>query len=551
MIPDTITSESVEAALKRIRQKGVPRARRGRGHCLVAQGRHYPPKYVISLAHEVVAGKPLDSGEFEGGRQTNRFLDRLGFEVVPCRCGGDQNPDGSESRTRSPAAPKPSVLRVALVFPTVAFGNANGIPAGDPAARHPELPAVEDFAGEAVDVVLFPEAYISSDDDERRKGLEGLAAGLGASLLVGAACPDPDDQDREWQVLLQFDPGAPACQTYVKHSTADAVAFKKPDWDPDRMLPTKEMAGVRVGATICHDHYLGLLPRHLARSGAQLWVNPSFDNVVDIKWSSVLRLRAVENRFFALCTLHDNVNGGRRTHPFAFSPCGREIPARQAGSSDAQPLSLCSEADRIYIVELDIDDAGASLDWSMLPGATKPKRPRNGRPKRPVRIALENGHPAVRTSECGCARWKSLSASGPAPTSSGQVFVGLVPGDQVLDAAACFAVIDEAARKGCDPIIWNHWDRLPTDSGKLASLMMGRSIECCAPVVISDPNGIHELVELSNQNKIPARRTAEPSGEWILDAGSAWGLKSAFKMVAGHLPKEMRETALKRYRGLM
>ena len=155
--------------------------------------------------------------------------------------------------------------------------------------------------------------------------------------------------------------------------------------------------------------------------------------------------------------------------------------------------------------------------------------------------------PSVRNS----SRWNSLSASGPAATKSGPVFVGLVPGDRILDAAACFAVIDEAARMGCDPIIWNHWKRLPTDSGKLASLMMGRSIECCAPVVISDSKGIHELVELSNQNKIPARRTAEPSGEWILDAGFAWGLESAFKPVSRHLPKEMREIALKRYRDLM
>ena len=58
----------------------------------------------------------------------------------------------------------------------------------------------------------------------------------------------------------------------------------------------------------------------------RLWVNPSFDNVTDIKWSSVLRLRAVENRFFALCTLHCDVNR-RRTHPFAFSPDGTELSA--------------------------------------------------------------------------------------------------------------------------------------------------------------------------------------------------------------------------------
>ena len=78
--------------------------------------------------------------------------------------------------------------------------------------------------------------------------------------------------------------------------------------------------------------------------------------------------------------------------------------------------------------------------------------------------------------------------------------------------------------------------------------MMGRSIECCAPVVISDRDGIHELVELSNRNKIPTRRTMETSGKWIADVGSAWGLNSAFKIVLRHLPRDMRAVALERYR---
>ena len=154
------------------------------------------------------------------------------------------------------------------------------------------------------------------------------------------------------------------------------------------MLPTFELGGVRAGATICHDHYLGLLPRHLAKCRARLWVNPSFDNVTDIKWSSVLRLRAVENRFFALCTLHCDVNKRTRTRPFAFSPHGNELSARQAGSEDVRPVSQCHEAGNIYIVDLDMAEAGKPLDWSKLPPSKKPKRPRK-QLREPVRVALK------------------------------------------------------------------------------------------------------------------------------------------------------------------
>ena len=81
-------------------------------------------------------------------------------------------------------------------------------------------------------------------------------------------------------------------------------------------------------------------------------------------------------------------------------------------------------------------------------------------------------------------------------------------------------------------------------------LMMGRTIECCAPIVISDSSGIHELVELANRNKIPVRRTMESSGEAIIDLEYAWGLSSAFKMVAGRVPASKVGLALEHYRSL-
>ena len=292
------------------------------------------------------------------------------------------------------------------------------------------------------------------------------------------------------------------------------MAFERPDWEPTAVLPTFGLGGAWAGATICHDHYLGLLPRALARRGARLWVNPSFDNVTDIKWSSILRLRAVENRFFSLCTLHCDVNGNK-THPFAFSPDGTELSARQAGSDTARPLSECCEAGSIYVIDLDMAKVGEPLDWSKIPSANKPKRPRKGKPLKPISVASRDGHPAV----LGCWGRESTDAGFRVETVHGSVYVGVVPSEQILDPAACFQVLDHAKQMKCAPIVWNHWERLPADSARLATLMMGRAIECCAPVVISDGDRIHELVELANRLKIPVRRVIESSGEAIVDLG--------------------------------
>ena len=468
------------------------------------------------------------------------------------------DPDSAEDRERFSdlmnrehplSGPTPEEIPSVAVRPASTLHVGMMFPRWDPEQPNvpPDVPTAASFAGEAVDFVLFPEAYIWESDQESAEALKKLASDLGATLLVGAT---DDSRRRRREVLLRFDPDHSRSQMYVKHSQACAVAFERPDWQPSSELPTFELGGVTAGATICHDHYLGLLPRFLGKRGACLWVNPSFDNVVDIKWSSVLRMRAVENHFFALCSLHDNIRKRTRTHPFAFAPDGAELSARKAGSRVEWPLSECRDPGNIYIVNIDLAAVDKPLEWSTLPPAKKPKRPRNGKPLKPIRVALRDGQPAV----VRCSNQYTVDSAFRVETVHGPVYVGTLPGERILDAAECFRVLDHAKQMNCAPIIWNHWERLPAESGRLANLMMGRAIECCAPVVISDRDEIHELVELSNRNKFPTRRVIESSGEAIVDIGYAWGLDSAFKMVTKRLPadkrRDMRGIALDLYRSL-
>ena len=448
---------------------------------------------------------------------------------------------------RKPDIQLKSTLHVAVVFPTVGRNSAKGVPLTSAEAQHPNLPTTTSFANEAADLVLFPEGYIRASDYERSESLKKLATNLKAPLLVGAVDRSVDSTGRAYQVLLRFNPDGSCSRVYIKHSSANAVAFDLSDWEPDSMLKTFELDGVTVGATICHDHYLGLLPRFLKSRGAHLWVNPSDNNVVDIKWSLVLRLRAVENGFFALCTLHCD-DSRHKAHPFAFAPDGSELVARQAGSNIERRMSECCEGGNIYMVDVDMAAVGELFDWSKLPPAEKPKKASNEKTRKPVRIGLSNGQPVV-VGRSGQANTDFTSCI---ETNHGPVYVGLVQGEQVLDAAERFRVIDEARYQKATPIIWNHWEKIPTDSIRLATLMMGMTIECCTPIVISDGSGIHELIELANKNKIPARRVIEPSGDAIIDVRYAWGRDNAFKMVADCLPQKTKSTgALNHYRRLI
>ena len=89
-IPEHITSAHIEEAIRRIIRDGVPPTRKSRNHCLATKkGEHLPPKYTISLAHEVATGKSLRWDEFHGGPPSNKFLEHRGFDVIECNCGGN------------------------------------------------------------------------------------------------------------------------------------------------------------------------------------------------------------------------------------------------------------------------------------------------------------------------------------------------------------------------------------------------------------------------------------------------------------------------------
>ena len=82
MIPANITQEHIIKAINEIAKNGVPPGRDSKKFKLLFQGSHYPPKYVISIANRFANGIYLDPQTFNGGVETNSFLNCLGFEIT-------------------------------------------------------------------------------------------------------------------------------------------------------------------------------------------------------------------------------------------------------------------------------------------------------------------------------------------------------------------------------------------------------------------------------------------------------------------------------------
>ena len=86
MIPEIITQAHILSALKEIDPNNIPASCRSTGYDLLYEGRRYPPKYVVSIAHFFAAGEELSRNAFFGGwgkGKANTFLESRGFLIVP------------------------------------------------------------------------------------------------------------------------------------------------------------------------------------------------------------------------------------------------------------------------------------------------------------------------------------------------------------------------------------------------------------------------------------------------------------------------------------
>ena len=113
IIPSTISRDHILKAIHEIDEQGVPNRRKSTKYCLVHEYRHYPPKYVISVAARYAIGTELGHHDFYGGKGSgcaNQFLRNRGFQIAECQCGGFISIEMPETATE-PEGSREGLLR--------------------------------------------------------------------------------------------------------------------------------------------------------------------------------------------------------------------------------------------------------------------------------------------------------------------------------------------------------------------------------------------------------------------------------------------------------
>ncbi|PHR59634.1 MAG: amidohydrolase [Robiginitomaculum sp.] len=160
-----------------------------------------------------------------------------------------------------------------------------------------------------------------------------LAAELNISLLIGSLAIKLSP-DKAANRSYAIDPQGQIVARYDKIHLFDVAVSSTETWrESDHIQPGKravlaDLAGAKIGLTICYDLRFAALYRALAQAGAQILSVPAAFTRVTGKahWKTLLRARAIENAAFVIAAAQGGVHeDGRRTwgHTMIIDPWGK------------------------------------------------------------------------------------------------------------------------------------------------------------------------------------------------------------------------------------
>ncbi len=171
------------------------------------------------------------------------------------------------------------------------------------------------------DLILLPEADIIKDN------LKNILETFYKNL------PNPDKAssigyiDHERHTSQLYYRSKDSYMNYIKHSAASRLAYENENWSIENNLKPFEQDGWKIGNTICHDMYFPSLMRTLRKQGADVLLNPTGGGVNKKKWNDCLRIRAIENQAYTLCTMNERAINSKTSvnNVIGYDPFGNPL----------------------------------------------------------------------------------------------------------------------------------------------------------------------------------------------------------------------------------
>ena len=80
-------------------------------------------------------------------------------------------------------------------------------------------------------------------------------------------------------------------------------------------------------------------------------------------------------------------------------------------------------------------------------------------------------------------------------------------------------------------------------------MLVGRSLEFCTPVVLTDGERIHEIAEMANDRKVLRRCAPKTARAWVF-MKPASGMRGSFRITTNHFEKWAEGEQFEKFLGL-
>ena len=403
----------------------------------------------------------------------------------------------------------PQKLIIGLYLPKTYGGVAGNVKKGD------------------LDLLVYPENH---DEWQNRKKWEAHSRSIATPILVGLR------DNRGAQLGFFYDPKTDFSYTYTKHSTAGYIAFQDRNWSPDNNLKIVELNDFKIGITICHDMYLSLLMRYLAKLGADVLINPSGTRVKRKKWATILRARAIENQGYTLCTLHDVGSRANQGHVFGFSPIGKGLKFTNI-ENRKEYTSFETTSENVYVTEIRKEEViNAKRIPHRFPSTdVYDEIPKASSAKTKTTLTCKvSGE--ILTCQYSSSSFQIKFQNDPIFFRCGNEKIGVIPlkANELLQPEKIFSKISSCFSDSqfSKLLFWNHWKNISQDEYArcVLPIVLARVIEWCSPFIVSRTDSSRvEGFEIANSSKA-VHRVNVLDGFMLFELRRAWGIRSAFKM---------------------
>lgn len=327
---------------------------------LVFAGKKYPAKHIRGMAYKEHYGAEISKSDYNGGAETVRFFNRLGFEVYyngRSESGADTNDTNKEinARPHSPqsgtstdteitvASEEKRSVKVALYLQTESFRNS---------ASFRKMKTI--IGRSDCDVLVFPECCyfpsvyslwkkdvtVESDLKDIYRVCLNLSRELGKAIIVS--------RENRYGVIYSVFANADAAEgdtevsLYIKHTMCETscLSFENYDKTARCLFAPVKYKGFLIGMTICYDCNHALFSRIYGLQQVDLIVNCTGGNVVYDKWFKYNKARAIENNCSVLVTMGgEDYRENNNSYVYGFNKNGGQL----------KPINLCGDSNRLNV----------------------------------------------------------------------------------------------------------------------------------------------------------------------------------------------------------